>query len=275
MKKNKFKLYLHSFPNNKFYVGITSQDKHARWKGGHGYMNQPLVWNAIQKYGWNNIKHEIILESNDENLIKNEEYRLITEVYKSNQREFGYNIENGGTRNCMTNEIKEKISKANKNRKWGTLEERYGNEKAAKLREARRIRSLGTGNPAFGKRWWTNGILNKFSKECPEGFRLGWEGDTSKFMTNKGKPRSEEVRLKISKANYGKPNLHAKGKPFTEEHKRKLSERSKGRVKRLDERINISIANHCKQINIKFFSKKEWHKIVNHEWHTLWVGNDK
>ena len=51
----KFCVYVHVFPNNKKYFGITSKRPNARWEGGTGYdkEHQPVMYNAIQKYGWN------------------------------------------------------------------------------------------------------------------------------------------------------------------------------------------------------------------------------
>lgn len=95
--QTKYYLYLHIFPNNKYYIGITHLNPEERWKkNGMGYKHQSLMWNAIQKYGWDNIKHEIILESTSKEEIEQKERYYITEVYHSNNINFGYNIENGG-----------------------------------------------------------------------------------------------------------------------------------------------------------------------------------
>lgn len=96
MQTNYF-LYLHTFPNNKYYVGITHLDPKERWKKeGKGYKKQKVIWNAIQKYGWDNIKHEILYESTNKKEIEQKERYYITEIYHSNNRKYGYNIENGG-----------------------------------------------------------------------------------------------------------------------------------------------------------------------------------
>jgi hypothetical protein len=58
----KFCVYEHLFPNGKRYIGITSKRPEARWEGGTGYDkdHQPVMYNAIQKYGWDNIEHNIL-----------------------------------------------------------------------------------------------------------------------------------------------------------------------------------------------------------------------
>ena len=58
---NNWIVYQHIFPNNKSYIGITCRGE-ARWgtKGQNYKDNQPLIYNAIQKYGWDNVKHNIL-----------------------------------------------------------------------------------------------------------------------------------------------------------------------------------------------------------------------
>ena len=53
-------VYKHTSPSGKVYIGITGQDIHRRWRNnGEGYRGQ-LFYNAIKKYGWENISHEIL-----------------------------------------------------------------------------------------------------------------------------------------------------------------------------------------------------------------------
>lgn len=89
-----YKVYLHIFPNNKKYVGITKQEVNKRWSNGKHYKNQ-MVGNAIKKYGWDNIEHKIVAT----NLNKQDACKLEQELikkYKSNQKEYGYNLSIGG-----------------------------------------------------------------------------------------------------------------------------------------------------------------------------------
>lgn len=59
---NNYYVYKHSTPNNKVYIGITKQNPNRRWRNGHGYKDSHLFFNAIIKYGWLNITHEILKE---------------------------------------------------------------------------------------------------------------------------------------------------------------------------------------------------------------------
>lgn len=55
-------LYKHTFPNGKVYYGITKQGAEKRWRSGKGYDENQVVRKAIDKYGWDNIKHEVIMD---------------------------------------------------------------------------------------------------------------------------------------------------------------------------------------------------------------------
>lgn len=65
-----------------------------RWKNGQGY-NTMLFGRAIKKYGWENIKHEVIAEGLDQKCAEALEMTLIR-AYKANNPAFGYNVDNGG-----------------------------------------------------------------------------------------------------------------------------------------------------------------------------------
>ena len=83
-------VYIHTFPNEKKYIGI-SVSPFARWgKGGSGYREQSRMWEAIQKYGWDNIKHEIILKDLDKTTAKQVETALILQ-YQTTIPALGYN----------------------------------------------------------------------------------------------------------------------------------------------------------------------------------------
>ena len=66
MYKLAWTVYMHKFPNEKVYIGITSQTAENRWQNGKGYKTQKLMWKAIQKYGWENIEHNILHDNLEE-----------------------------------------------------------------------------------------------------------------------------------------------------------------------------------------------------------------
>jgi len=93
---NTYSLYIHTFPNGKRYVGITSaKDPSKRWSNGKGYKDQPFIWNAIQKYGWENVIHEIRLTGlTREEACKREQFYI--SLFRSNDPKNGYNMTKGG-----------------------------------------------------------------------------------------------------------------------------------------------------------------------------------
>ena len=98
---NQWTVYVHIVPkelsgykNDKYYVGITSVGVKNRWHGGSNYKGQ-IFYNAIKKYGWNNIKHEIIAEHLTKDEACNFEKTLIS-LLNSTHREYGYNAHIGG-----------------------------------------------------------------------------------------------------------------------------------------------------------------------------------
>lgn len=113
--EKKWIVYIHKSPNNKFYVGITSQKPNNRWRNGWGYIRSNCndhFTNAIKKYGWNNFEHIIYAENLSKYEAGNLEQKLIS-ILRSNDRRFGYNKESGGFCNKhMHEEAKEKLSKS-------------------------------------------------------------------------------------------------------------------------------------------------------------------
>ena len=102
--------------NNKKYVGITSQDPKVRWgHKGLGYLHCPKMWNAIQKYGWDNFDHEIFATHLTYEEASNMEQILIKMLQTTNDA-YGYNVDSGGFSCKHTLESIEKIRKANQNK---------------------------------------------------------------------------------------------------------------------------------------------------------------
>ena len=81
--------------NGKRYIGITNNTT-KRWYGKGKHYRQCLhFWSAIQKYGWDNFTHTILIydltrdEANDLEVYYIDKYRTC-------EKEFGYNILPGG-----------------------------------------------------------------------------------------------------------------------------------------------------------------------------------
>lgn len=146
-------MYCHTFPNQKRYIGITKQDVNKRWQKGEGYKNS-FVYLAIKKYGWENIKHEILFENLSNAEAKEKEIELIA-FYKTNNKKYGYNVSKGGYIPIMSEETKEKLRKANIGKKQSkdTIEKRVSQLRGRKRPDIAEIMKLRKGklNPWFGK----------------------------------------------------------------------------------------------------------------------------
>lgn len=117
----KYYVYVHTFPNNKKYVGITSQQPTKRWSNGKGYKSNKYMTNAIIKYGWENVKHEIFFNNLTKKEAEQREIELI-ERFNLNDKKYGYNILKGGdVSNGFTDEVLKKKSAIQK-KLWENLE---------------------------------------------------------------------------------------------------------------------------------------------------------
>ena len=157
--------------NDKKYIGITKTSVKKRWGcNGSGYNNtkQPLFYRAIKKYGWDNFEHKILYEGLSEYEACAAEIRLIKE-YKTQDPQFGYNIQPGGqlgnSNIKLSEETKKKISEAHKGKK---LSEEH----------KRKISEAGKGR--------------KPAAHSPEGLERLRQFNTGKIIP-------EETRKKISK----------------------------------------------------------------------------
>ena len=179
-----YKLYIHKFPNGKVYVGITMQDVEKRWENGFGYRGQPCVFNAIMKYGWQNIEHIVLFDGLSKEEAEEKEIALIR-LYDSTNRDKGYNIANGGS--CAgkhSDYVKAKISEG---------------VKAAYNRPDYRKKRIDALKNAFSS--------EEYLEMRSELTKKQWQReDYRKLMSSvhKGKVVSEETKNKMSKAKIGK-----------------------------------------------------------------------
>ena len=89
-KGNNYRVYLHVFPNGKKYVGSTKSGLKQRWNGGFGYESQNLMFDAICKFGWNNIRHYLLFDGLERETALLIEAALIKK-WNTYRRSGGYN----------------------------------------------------------------------------------------------------------------------------------------------------------------------------------------
>lgn len=126
---NEYTVYKHTTPNNKVYIGI-SKNVIKRWCNGQGYKRNYHFYKAIVKYGWDNIKHEILYTGLTRYEACKKEMELIAE-YKSADPNFGYNNTYGGEYYEHTPQSRAKMSEAHKGKGH-----RHTEESRRKLSEA-------------------------------------------------------------------------------------------------------------------------------------------
>lgn len=93
--KRNYCVYMHTSPCGKKYIGQTCIKPESRWANGKGYSGSPYFYNAIQKYGWENFKHEILKENLSKEEANELEIYYICE-YNTQNKAYGYNISSGG-----------------------------------------------------------------------------------------------------------------------------------------------------------------------------------
>lgn len=104
-----YTLYKHTSPSNKVYIGITSRRPSKRFDNGKGYAHSPHFSAAIAKYGWENIKHEILQTGLTKVEAEKAEIETIA-AYNSTDRRYGYNADRGGSaRGRMSEETRQKL----------------------------------------------------------------------------------------------------------------------------------------------------------------------
>jgi group I intron endonuclease len=215
-----YTVYRHTTPNGKVYIGITKQKPEKRWNNGNGYKNNEHFYRAIQNYGWENIKHEIICQAPLSAAQAGAIEKSFIHLYDSTNPDKGYNHSTGGEYGALgmhhSIESRRKISEGNK-----------GKHLSAETR-----RKIGEANK--GKKPSAECIRK--SIEMHKGKHLSDEhrkkiGEAEKGVNNPnyGKHQSAETRQKISESLKGNIPWN-KGKHLSQEERRKVSEYLKGKT---------------------------------------------
>lgn len=105
-----YKVYIHRNKiNGKVYIGITKQKPENRWRNGKGYKQNIKFYRAIEKYGWNNFEHIVLVDNLTAEQAGQIEKALIVQFDSIKN---GYNIDNGGSTTNHSQETIEKMRKS-------------------------------------------------------------------------------------------------------------------------------------------------------------------
>lgn len=210
-------VYAHIAPNGKMYIGITGMRVHERWNHGKGYKKCPYFWKAIVKYGWDNIKHIILVEHITREMAGECEKYLI-QKYKTNNNLYGYNNSPGGEKGNygyrFTYEQRQKLSKRMKGHKMSE-------EARRKIGENSRRALTGRKMPEEVKKK----ISESNKGRHPQNQHPSEEARRKNSLAHMGKQyhlgfkHSEETRRKMSLAKLGKPLSEAQKKQLEKLHK--------------------------------------------------------
>lgn len=220
-----FCVYVHIAPNKKLYIGITKHGIHRWGTDGKGYVGNRLFWRAIQKYGWNNFKHIILLDDISKEIACECEKYLIAK-FQSNNAKYGYNIASGGEYNSgfhfhHTEQTKIKIGNASRGHVT-TEQQKQAISKALKGRTPSKETRLKISKTI------SNMMTEEYKNNISSSVKQQWENgtyasrkSTSHTAWNKGLTKADE---RVAKYCRKKGEFHQ-----TEEAKRKMSISKKGK----------------------------------------------
>lgn len=184
--------------NNKIYIG---QHRSEVFEPENYIGSGVILTNAIEKYGKQNFKNELLCECfTQEELNEKEKYYI--EIYNATDKTIGYNIKFGGNATPCPDETKEKISKANSGKYVGHVHIIKDNI------EKHIPKELLADYTADG---WVRGRLDTAKQNLSKGYNYD-----SKGML--GKKQSEKQRIAASKACSYKRSAEQK-KHFSESKK--------------------------------------------------------
>lgn len=198
MSDKRYTIYKHISPDGKTYIGCTGDVPEIRWR--KGYLHNDALSKDIDKYGWDNFKHDIV--SSDMN--ETDAYALEKELiykYQSTDPDRGYNKSVGGKVNygmIRSDEYKQKMSALKQGEKHNFYGKHHTEESKRKMSES----SRGSNHPMYGKH-----LKEETKRKLSESHKrenLSSETLTKMREARLGKKLSEVTKQKISEANYRK-----------------------------------------------------------------------
>ena len=186
--------------NGKVYIGQTSLPLEERAQyNGRNYCQCPRFSKAINKYGWNSFKPEV-LASNLTQDEANELEVLFINIYKSTDERFGYNIAKGGNSGATSDEAKRKISKKAKERYADpTNNPMYGKKHTRDSIVKMSNKKKGSNNPMYGTTHTDRqkDALAQWNKWQKDNHPNHWTDDMRKEASERMKKRSQSWARKV------------------------------------------------------------------------------
>lgn len=224
-----YKIYLHLCKTNgKVYIGQTKRAniKERFGKDGRRYYQCPRFGTAIKKYGWDNFSC-LVLEDNLSFEEANYKEQFYISLYHSTDKEFGYNISNGGVVNkTIPLETRMKISNSLKGKVTWNNGRKRSEETKRKISEKKK--GISIPNNVV----WTEEMRKKQSERL-KGHKMPqsaieklkqYSGENAIWY---GKHHSEETKEKLRQYRGEKASFY--GKQHTQEYKDYMSKKVSGK----------------------------------------------
>lgn len=206
-----YKIYKHTSPSNKSYIGLTKNLKKRKNQHTAKSSGCPAFYRAIQKYGWDNFTHEILMDNLS--LEKANEYEQLHIKEHNTLSPNGYNLKSGGNCGVLCKEIVEQIANKTRGQKRPRTEEHQRNLTAA---------LKGRISPTKGKKMPPQSEETKRKRaDAIRGTKHSKESVERRAAKRTGQKLSKETRQKMS--------IAQKGRTRTPESNIKRSQTLKGR----------------------------------------------
>ena len=179
ISENRWCVYYHRNKiNGKYYVGISKNTKQRWSSNGRQYVGSHHFWKAIQKYGWDNFDHVILIENLEKEQAKMIQIYLIAKFDLRNP-DIAYNITKGGDTGNGLYGVKHPMSKpvfqytwqGDFVKEWGTISE---------AAETLHIKGKKIGEAASKNRKQAHGFQWSFEKVDKMPPYTGFPGNTVK-----------------------------------------------------------------------------------------------
>lgn len=274
----KYKVYKRIAPDGRIYVGCTAQTLIKRsGADGSGYRDNVELWEAIQKFGWDNFVSEILLETEDAELAAETETKYIKK-YNTTDSRYGFNkriqtyITDDDYSERLSKAIKEGTTEESRKQRSESIRRFYANPENREFHRQRIRRTLA--KPEVRERLIQaierNNAKPEVRQKIRESILRCWTEERRKEQSELSRQRlaptevrsrisegtkrglaSPEVREKMSEAQKTKwadPEYHARTQAAmkaacnTEEHRKNVSKAQKVAQNRPEVKAKISAA---------------------------------
>ena len=195
-------IYKIKFPNCKFYIGKTIFDLEHRKRQHKSDMKRDkdnkAVYNAIKKYGWDNLEWEVIDKAENEDDLSQKEIYWINHynTFVHAENSMGYNMTLGGEGASgykFSDEQKHNFSKMRTGESNGFYGKTHTEESKRKQSVSKLGKYEGENNPNYNNKW--NDLQKQRISNINKGMLIG-ENNPSVIITE---DIAKEIKIRLSK----------------------------------------------------------------------------